>query len=121
MLDVLGRRLARRSEYTGLSDLPQVGVRGIRHNTRWNQVMAKKSSTPEKKAEALAKHLQESLDDKHEGLSDYVADLDLRLISVRFEDGELKLVFDLLDTLYSDSNSGQKRELSLKPTGWRKV
>ena len=81
--------------------------------------MAKNSSAPEKGAEALAKHLQESLNDKFEGLSCYVSDLDLRLISVRFEDGELKLVFDSFDTFHSDSN--QKRELSLKPTSWKKA
>lgn len=78
--------------------------------------MPKGMSTPEKRAEALAKHIQDSLDNKYEGLSSYVVGLDMNLESVRFEDSELKLVFS---SFFGDSD--EKRELILKPTGWRKT
>ena len=70
----------------------------------------------DKIAELLANHLQKELDCNYEGMSHHLfgTSNDYLFDSVRFRDGEIKIVFkrDDNNTLY---------ELGLRPTNWGKV
>ncbi len=67
-------------------------------------------------AELLANHLQKELDCDYEGMSQILfgSSKDYLFDSVKFRDGEIKIVFKRDDNniLY---------ELSLRPTKWEKV